>query len=40
MLTEYNVCQHHQTKYSFQYFQLEGEQRLGQLEKLKYFILV
>ena len=40
MLTECNVRQHHQTKYSFQYFQLEGEQRLGQLEKLKYFILV
>ena len=38
--SECNVRQHHQTKYSFQYFQLEGEQRLGQLEKLKYFILV
>ena len=40
MLTEYNVLQYHQTKHSFQYSQPEGEQRLGQLEKLKYFILV
>ena len=35
MLTEYDVLQHHQTKHSFQYFQLEGQQKLGQLEKLK-----